>query len=171
MVLKIEEKNEKIVRAKKRLKKLHTKYCDLIDKLGYFRALLKDYKKLSHRCNCPLCSQKIDSKEFEKQIPELEWKIKIIEAWIDQNYSYSKRGRIERPIADLRYKKEKEHKQQVQKYLTEKKNKLNKTIRTFELPNDIETIEEKELWNEAMQFQLDKRGIEEDDDFEFEILT
>jgi len=171
MVLKIEIKNEKIIRAEKRLKRLHTKYDDLIDKLDYFRSELKDFKNLTHRCECPLCKQKIESKYFEEQIPELERKIEIIETWIGYNYNYSKRFRIEKPITEMRERKQRERKQQVEGYLKENRNLINKAIRTFELPNDITTIKEKELWNKALQLQLDKRGMDENDDFEFEILT
>ena len=171
MVLKIEEKNEKILKAKKRINKLHTKYCDLIDKLGYFRSELKDCKNLTHRSECPLCRQKIDWKYFENKIPELERKIKIIEAWINQNYNYNRRCRIGRPIAELEYKQNKERKEQIELYLENNRNKLNKAIRTLELPMDITTNDEKEIWNDAIELQLDKRGMDEIDELEFEILT
>lgn len=171
MVLKNRLEDEKILRAKRRLKRLKAKADELGDKFGSFRSMLKEYKQLAYRETCPLCKQKINAKEFEDQIPKLERNIAIIDAWFTQNYTWSKKVKIEKPLRELKERQEKERKERVHHYLEKNRNKLNKAIRTFELPTDITTNDEKELWNEAMQLQLDRRGMDENDDLEFEILT
>lgn len=150
--------------------RLHKKYDEIIDKLGYLRVILKDYTKLEHRSTCPLCEQKINGSYYEKMIPEIKNKIELLEMWISQNYNYSKRCRIGMPIRLMREKQKKQQDQQVRNYLHENRNKINRAIRTFELPNDIKNNDEKILWNEAIQLQLDKKGMDEIDDLEFEIL-
>lgn len=161
---------EKIRKVKRRMTRLQKKYNDIIDTLGYLRATLKDYTKLEHRSTCPLCEQKINRDHYEKKIPEIKNKINFLEIWIDQNYDYSKRCRIETPIILMREKQKKQQDQQVRNYLNENRNKINKAIRTFELPEDIKNNDEKILWNDAIQLQLDKKGMDENDDLEFEIL-
>jgi len=161
---------EKIRKAKRRMTRLNKKYHDIIDKLGYLRAILKDYTKLEHRNTCPLCEQKINTVHYEKKIPEIKNKIRFLEMWIEQNYNYSKRCRIGKPIAEMRDIQKKQRDQQVRNYLSENRNKINKAIRTFDLPNDIKTNDEKGLWNKAIQIQMDKKGMPENDDLEFEIL-
>ncbi len=170
MVLKNDYKNEKIRKAKRRITRLNKRYDDIIDKLGYLRSILKDYERLVHREECPLCSHKISSEYYEKQIPQIKSKINFLETWITQNYSYAKRHRIGRPITELRYIKEKERKAQIEQYIIKNRNKLNKAIRTFELPTDIIANDEKELWNIAIELQLDKRGMSENEDLEFVII-
>ncbi len=167
MVLKNDYKNEKIRIAKRRMNRLNKRYYNIIDKLGYLRNIIEDYERLEHREDCPLCNHKISSEYYEKQIPKIKNKIRFLEAWIDQNYSYTKRYRIGRPITELTYIKEKERKAQIEQYIIKNRNKLNKVIRTFELPTDIITNNEKELWNIAIQIQLDKKGMDENDDLEF----
>lgn len=161
---------EKIRKAKRRMIRLNKKYDEIIDRLRYLRVILKDYTKLEHRSTCPLCEQKINRGYYEKKIPEIKNKIKFLEMWIDQNYNYSKRCRIETPIILMRDKQKKQQDQQVRNYLNEKRNRINRAIRTFELPKDIKTIDEKRLWNDAMRLQLDKKGMNENEDLEFEIL-
>ena len=168
MSLESESESEKIRKIKRRLKRLHTTYDDMIDKFKYFQAELKDHERLSHRKECPLCRQKIDSEIYMKQIPELKRNIEIIEAWIVQNYNYFKLGKIRRHISILEVKRIKEEKREVEAYLKKNRNVINKTIRTFELP-EIKEIEEKKLWNEAIELQLDNKGMPENDDLLFEI--
>lgn len=160
---------EKIRKAKRRMSRLNKKYEEIIDKLGYLRATLKDYTRLEHRSMCPLCESKINRAYYEKKIPEIKNKIKFLEIWIDQNYNYSKRCRIGMPLILMEDTLKKQKKQEILKYLSENRSVINKAIRTFELPN-IKSNDEKVLWNEAIQFQLDKKGMEENDDLEFEIL-
>ena len=161
---------EKIRKAKRRMTRLHKKYDEIIDKLLYLRATLEDYTRLEHRSTCPLCESKIDKCHYEKMIPEIKNKIEFLEIWIDQNYNYSKRCRIGMPITLMREKLKKQQDQQVRNYLSENRNKINRAIRTFELPNDIKNNDEKILWNDALQLQLDKKGMDEIDDLEFKIL-
>lgn len=167
MFLKINTENEKIRIDRRRMKRLNSTYEKTINLLRYYRIILKDCKDLDHRSNCPLCKQKIDYNFYTKQIPELERKIKILEAWIDQNYSYSKTCKIAHPIIELEEIKRKEHQITVESYLKENRNALNKTIRTFELP-EINDLEEKKLWNEAIEIQLDNKGMDESDELQFE---
>ncbi len=164
----LEIENDKIRKAERRLKRLYSTYTDLIDKLSYFRAELKSREKLNHRKECPLCRQKIDSQIHMKQVPVLKMKIEIIEAWIDQNYNYAKRCKIGMPIAILNERRIKEEKRKVEAYLKQNRNVINRTIRTFELP-EIKEIEEKKLWNEAIELQLDNKDMDESDDLLFEI--
>jgi hypothetical protein len=161
---------EKVRKAKRRMNRLNKKYDEIIDKIGCLRVILKDYMKLEHRSMCPLCDSKINRSYYEKKIPEIKNKIKFLEMWIDQNYNYSKRCKIGIPLTLMREKLKKQHKQQILNYLSENRNRINKAIRTFELPNNIKNNDEKRLWNEAIQLQLDKKGMDENDDLEFEIL-
>ena len=163
-----EIENEKIQKTERRLKRLHARYTNLIDKLKYFRADLKSRERLNHRKECPLCGQKIDSEIHMKQVSVLKMKIEIIEAWIDQNYNYFKLCKIRRPITILNEKRVKEEKRKVEAYLKKSRNVIDKTIRTFELP-EIKEIEEKKLWNDAIELQLDKNGMPENEDLLFEI--
>ncbi|KKL56287.1 hypothetical protein LCGC14_2246940, partial [marine sediment metagenome] len=52
MSLEIENENDEIRKAERRLKRLHSTYTDLIDKLSYFRAELKSRERLNHRKEC-----------------------------------------------------------------------------------------------------------------------
>lgn len=161
---------EKIRKAKRRMSRLNKKYGEIIDKLGYLRATLKGYMRLENRSVCPLCESKIIRNYYEKMIPEIKNRIEFLEMWISQNYNYSKRCRIGMPITLMREKLKKQQDQQVRNYLSENRNKINRAIRTFELPKEIKTNDEKRLWNEAIQLQLDKKRMDEIDDLEFEIL-
>lgn len=168
MVLKNDSENEKIRKAKKRMERLKKKYNELSEKLRYLRDRLKHCEELTHRSECHCCRQKIDPKFYEKQIPELKFKIEIIYAWISQNYDRFKLARIQKPILEKKNEERKKWETKINNYLKANRNLLNKAIRTFELPK-ITDIEEKKLWNEAIQLQLDNRGMDEDEDLEFEI--
>ena len=160
-------KNEKIRKSKRRFDRLNKKYLDIIDKLGYLRSLLKDYERLEHREECPLCNHKISSEYYKKKIPQIKSKIFFLEIWIDQNYNRNKIIKILKPITESKEKQRKERDKQILTYLNENRNRINKAIRTFELPNNIKTNDEMSLWNDAIQIQLDKKGIIENEDLEF----
>lgn len=161
---------EKVRKANKRIGRLLKKHKDIIDKIGYLRKNLKDYEKLSNRTTCPLCRGTIDSSFYEKEIPKIKSKMEFLQAWIEQNYDHSKLCKIRKPIIKLKDEERKKRTKQVKSYLDENRNKINKTIRTLELPNII-TIHEKKMWNEAIRIQLDNRGMAENEDMEFEILN
>lgn len=168
MNLENKDVKEKVRKADKRIGRLLKKYKDIIDKIGYLRKTLKDYEKLSHRTTCPLCRGTIDSYFYEKEIPKIKNKIAFLQAWIEQNYNHSKLCKIRKPIINLKEEEKKKRTKQVKSYFDENRNKINKTIRTLELPNII-TIHEKKMWNEAIRIQLDKRGMAENEDMEFYI--
>lgn len=161
---------EKIRKTKRRLVRLHRKYHDIIDKLGYLRKVLKDYEKLSHRDTCPLCRGAISSTFYEKEIPKIKNNIGFLQAWIEQNYNHSKLCKIRKPTTELKAKEREAWVKKVKSYLNENRNKINKSIRTLDLPDDITTNNEKRLWNEAIQIQLDNKGMFENEDIEFEML-
>lgn len=161
----MDNQSKKIRLARKRLNRLETKYKKLITELDRLRIILTDYKRLTHREECPLCRQKIHSKYFEEQIPIIVKKMKVIEAWITTCYNYKKRFKIRTPITKLEEQQKREWKRKVNIYWETNKAKFNKTILTFALPTTVVSDEEKKLWNDAMNLQLDKRGLEEEDEF------
>lgn len=161
---------EKIRKANRRMTRLRKRYYEITDKLGYLRSLLKNHEDLINRDRCPLCRGIIDSIFYENEIPIIKSRIAFLEAWIKRNYNYSKRCKITKPIINFRNEERKNRTEKVRAYLSKNINIINKTIRTLSLPN-INTNDEKELWNEAIRIQLDKRGMTENNDMEFEILN
>ena len=80
---------------------------------------------------------------------------------------------MRRPLNKVKEQEKKEWNKKLEEYLIKNRNKLNKAIRDLELPNDITDNEEKNLWNDAIEKQIDNRNITYLDEFElqFEILN
>jgi len=123
-------------------------------------------EELQDRVYCPFCEQKVDSEFYKKQIPKWRDQKEFIEAWLDFNFYLEKR--LREPLNKIEEQKRKEWKKKVKDYILKNRNKLNKAIRTLELPDDIITDEEKRLWNDAIETQIDNRNITYLDEFELQ---
>ena len=75
---------------------------------------------------------------------------------------------MRRPLNKVKEQEKKEWNKKLEEYLIKNRNKLNKAIRDLELPNDITDNEEKNLWNDAIEKQIDNRNITYLDEFELQ---
>lgn len=158
--------NKKIERIKKRLSRRIKSYNRNIERLKYIRHKLEMCEELQNRIYCPYCEQKIDSDFYKKQIPSWRDKKEFLESWIDFDFYLEKR--LRRPLNKIKEQEKKKWNKKVEEYRIKNRNKLNKAIRDLELPNDIINTEEKKLWNDAIEKQIDNRNITYLDEFELQ---
>jgi len=123
-------------------------------------------EELQDRLYCSFCEQKVDSDFYKAQIPEWRDKKDFLESWIDFNFYLEKK--LRRPLNKIKEQEKKEWNKKVEEYRIKNRNKLNRAIRDFELPGDIIETEEKKLWNDAIERQLDNRNIISLDEFELQ---
>lgn len=167
--------SRRIRTCERRLKRLDKKHKKILEKLNYLRYKFKNYSALVDRVCCPQCEQIINPIFFKQKIDKLKEKIDFLCAWIDYNRNYHKLCRIRKPIMEHNEELEKMKKKRINGYLENKRNRINKTIRDYNngvdeyLPKNIITIEEKELWNAAMNLQLDNKNVDENEELLFEV--
>ncbi len=167
--------NSRVRNSERRSKRLDKKHEEILEKLNYLRYKFKNYSVLVDRAYCPQCEQVIDPKFFKQKTEGLKEKIDFLCAWIDYNRNYHKLCQIRKPIMEYNEDLEKMEKKRINGYLEKKRNRINKTIRDYNngadeyLPDGIITIEEKKLWNTAMNLQLDNRNMDENEELLFEI--
>jgi len=161
--------------CERRLKRLNKKHKEILEKLNYLRQKFKNYSDLVDRNCCPQCEQVINPTFFKQKADKLKEKVDFLCAWIDYNRNYNKLCSIRKPIVENNKELEAMEKERINGYLENKRNRINKTIRDYNngvdeyLPNNIITIEEKKLWNAAMNLQLDNRNMEENEELLFEV--
>lgn len=155
------------------MEKIYQEKNQLVEKLNYLKVTLREYKNLEHRSNCPYCGQKIEWKYFSGEIPKIQEEIESIDNRLNEIFPIIRKLDHEKSIAyDKRVKEQNER---VELYLKQNRSKLNKAIREYDngvevyMPN-ISNNTEKELWNEAMVYQLDKRGLDDNDELCFEVI-
>lgn len=168
-------KIERVRTHERRSKRLYKKHKKILEELNYLRYKFKNYSNLVDRVHCPHCEQTINPIFFKQKADKLKEKIDFLYAWIDYNRNYHKLCRIRKPIVEYNEELEKMEKIRINDYLENNRNRINKAIRDYNngvneyLPDCIITIEEKELWNTAMNLQLDKRNMDENEELLFEI--
>lgn len=151
------------------IEELYKKRNILLDKRSYYREKLKNYKTLQYRSKCPCCEQKTSRDYFKNKIPKTEKKFQ--ELLNEINIIVPKIKELEKIVKIYTENKNKEHRKQVSDYIQKNKNKLNKCIRDYNngleqyLPNI--PINEKKIWNEAMEYHLDSKNVCENDELCF----
>ena len=152
------------------IKELYKKRNELLDKRSYYREKLKNYKMLQDRSECPCCEQKTNREYFKNKIPKT--KEKFQELLNEIKIIIPKIQKLEKIVRKDNENKNKEHRKQINNYIQQNRNKLNKCIREYYkgienyLPNISKA--EKELWNEAMEHHLDNKNIDENTELYFE---
>lgn len=144
---------------------------ELVHEYRYSRRKLDNYMDLVHRSECPHCEQKIDYKFYESKIPKIELKLQGINKRFDEIIPIIIKMDKEEALANQ--KKYKEHKKRIDEYIKQNINKLNKCIKDYNkgIENYLPYIQdrEKSTWNEAMEWYLDNRNMEENEELYFEI--
>jgi hypothetical protein len=144
----------------------------LVEKRNYLQDKLKNYKDLKNRTVCPCCEREINWKAYQALIPSIEYKLQEIEKRFD--IIIPEIIKLTREKARIREINQKEKQKIVQDYLQKNRNILNKSIRDYNkgvddyLPKIIDK-KEQQLWNKAMELQLDNRNMNENDELYFEI--
>jgi len=144
---------------------------ELVDKYKYLKNKIDNYKNLINRSKCPCCEQEIDYKIYEIKIPELELELQDIDKRLDKLIPIVTEENIKKALEEQN--KRKKHKIKIDEYIKKNRNILNKAIRDYNkgiknyLPNVLN--EEKPIWNEAMEFNLDNRNMEENEELYFEV--
>jgi len=127
--------------------------------------LRKKAVKLQNRSTCPLCNEKLSFFIYDKEIKNLDLLInKYFEKYRQDKIDFREKMK---PIWENKAREQQDYKIKVEKYRIENKNKLNKCIRTLILPNIPEI--EKQLWNDAIEIQFDKRNLDELEDCYFKL--
>jgi len=148
-----------------------TEKDELVGKYRYLKKKIDNYNNLLNRSKCPCCEQKIDYKIYEIKIPKLELELQNIDARLDKLIPIITEENIKKALEEQN--KRKKHRIKIDEYIKKNRNILNKAIRDYNkgvkkyLPNVLN--EEKSMWNEAMEFHLDNRDMEENDELYFEI--
>lgn len=153
------------------VKELYKKRNELFNKRSYYQEKLDNYEDLQNRSECPYCEQKTNREYFKNKIPEIEENLREIlneiEILIPKIRGLEQIVRVDNEI------KNKEYRKRVVNYITQNRNRINKVIRDYNkgveiyLPNIPDT--EKKIWNEAMEYHLDSKNIDENDELYFEI--
>ena len=141
------------------------------ERRDYLRHQIETYRRLEHRSACPCCDQKIDWEEYNLKIPDLEEKLKMV---LDElELLYPKIKELMKIEIEAKQLQQKIKTQQIEKYLQQNRNKLNKAIRDYHkgVKNYLPSIpnSEKKTWNDAMELQLDKRGLDDNDELLFDL--
>lgn len=156
---------------KEELEKLTKERNSLWDYRDGLTKKIKNYKDLQDRSECPYCHQKTNKEHYRNEVPALLERLEEYLARLDKLYPKIKL--LEKPIADENYRRMKEKQGKVQDYLKNNRNKLNKAIRDYNNGKEhyLPSIPaaEKELWNSAMEFQLDNRGLDENEELCYEV--
>lgn len=142
------------------------------EKLVRYNCLMKDLKKLIDRDTCPCCNQKLTYDVNDDVLNDL--KSIIDKIWIKRELEIKKEKTILAKKQEEEDKINKILKAKINDYLKNNRNRLNKAIRDYYNPKIsqylpiINSIDEKQLWNAAMEIQLDRRDIEENYDLYFQ---
>lgn len=144
---------------------------DLNDRYLYLERKLDNYEQLMHREKCPCCNQEIDCSFYEKEIPRI--KSKLLKIANQRDLLIPRVIEIEKEEARKYHEEQQEKKNRVNEYIQRNRNKLNKAIRDYNngIDNYLPSIpdSEKETWNEAMEWHLDNRNMDDNDELCFEL--
>lgn len=157
--------------TKKEIEELYKKRNELLDKRSYYREKLKNYKDLQYRSECPCCEQKTNREYFKRKIPTIEKKSEEVKEELDP--IVKKIIQLNKIVVKAKDEEHKKHRKETDDYIKQNRNQLNKAIRNYNkgieiyLPN-ISDIEKK-IWNKAMEYHLDSKNIDENDELYFEI--
>lgn len=155
---------------KKELTELRRQRNILWEKRDFLRYRLKSYKDLQNRSECPYCGQKTKRKYYKDEIPNIMVKTEEVMDKLEE--TYPKIIELEKPLVEKRDKERKERGEKIQGYLKINRNILNKAIRDYDkgvekyLP-DIPDCD-KEIWNSAMERQLDNKGFDDNEELMYE---
>ena len=147
------------------------KLDELNDQYHRLRRQIEDYDELSCREACPCCRQEVDRNYYKKQIPEIKEEMERIDkerkAIIPAYWEEKKQRGIKYDL------EQKERWNRIKDYITKNRNKMNKAIRDYDkgvdnyLPDLSEA--EKKQWNEAIEWHLDNRGLDDNEELCFEV--